>query len=294
MLPTNIAFQKPQQTIEPQEFNRLMAAGRIGLYDKIDGHRVHLLTAGADSRITSRNGTLDMSEQLPMLTRALATMPSGYMIDAELHVPGEGTEALQTALNDRLDTPRVAAFDILRLDMANARDDYAVRRKLLRAFIDTEKRQAPFHLAPKSALDATTRYDDVIAYIESRGIEGVVAWDMTAPHLVNMNGNVKRGSSWKIKIRQTEDMVATRANPCADPSLGVGSLEISRMVDGKLVRLGKVGSFEREFDRHAAMTAAMPMIVEVSHYGQDEQRNNLLFAKIVRARPDLHSQFGIA
>lgn len=293
MLPSNIAFQKPQQTIEPQEFNRLMAAGRLGLYDKIDGHRVHLLTAGANSRITSRNGTLDMSEQLPMLTRALATMAEGYMIDAELHVPGEGTEALQAALNDRLDTPRVAAFDILRLDMANARDGYAERRKLLSAFVDTENRTAPFHLAPKSELGATTRYDDVLAYVEARGIEGVVAWDVTAPHLVNMNGNVKRGSSWKIKIRQTEDFVATRANPCGDPSLGVGSLEISRLVDGKLVKLGKVGSFEREFDRHAAMTAVMPMIVEISHYGEDDRGANLTFAKILRARPDLHAQFGI-
>ena len=294
MLPSNIAFQKPQQTIEPEEFNRLMAAGRLGLYDKIDGHRVHLLTAGGDSRITSRNGTLDMSEQLPMLTRALATMPAGYMIDAELHVPGEGTEALQAALNARLDTPRVAAFDILRLDMANARDDYADRRKLLRGFVDTENRQAPFHLAPESALDATVRYDEVLAYIEARGIEGVVAWDMSAPHLVNMNGNVKRGSSWKVKIRQTEDLIATRANPCGDPSLGVGSLEISRMVDGKLVKLGKVGSFEREFDRHAAVTAVMPMVVEISHYGEDEGRGTLSFAKIIRARPDLHGQFGIA
>lgn len=294
MLPTNIAFQKPQQTIEPEEFNRLMSAGRICLFDKIDGHRVHLLTAGTNSRITSRNGTLDMSEQLPVLMRTVMTMPSGYMIDAELHVPGEGTEALQAALNEGLISPRIAAFDILRLDMANAHDSYAERRKLLQAFIDTENREAQFHLAPKSALNTTARYDDVINYIKVRGIEGVVAWDMKAPHLVNMNGNVKRGSSWKIKVRQTEDLIATRANPCGDPSLGVGSLEISRMVGDKLIKVGKIGSFEREFDRHAAVTVQMPIVVEVSHYGQDEQRSNLLFAKIVRARPDLHGQFGIA
>ena len=62
--------------------------------------------------------------------------------------------------------------------------------------------------------------------------------------------------------------------------------------NGKLVKAGRVGSFDKRFDRHAVMTMMDHYVVEVSHYGLDEN-GNMVFPKVERMRPDLASDFGL-
>ena len=293
MFPTGWALQKPVQTIDPDEFNRRWRNGSLIATAKRDGNRGHIITAGANTRIYSRNGTLDWTGNLPHIAADWALAPEGYLVDVELHTANEGTSAFQDAMN--ADPSRVlwSAFDLLRLDGRNAMDGYRRRKATLDMLMESVGNNARGE-GIDFDLDPAATYDDALAAIETAGIEGLVVWDRLAPHALNTNGNTKRGQSWKIKIRQTEDLVVTGWNPNkGDPSLGAGSLELSRRgPDGRLTKAGKVGSFDKSFDRHAAMRATTPYIVEVSHYGIDENQN-MTFPKIERRRDDLMTDYGL-
>lgn len=293
--PKGWALQKPKQTIDPDAFEEMWRAGHLIITRKRDGNRAHVLTAGSQTRIFSRNGTLDLTAKLPHIADYYAHAPEGLLIDSELHTADEGTEAFQKAMNDNPEAIRVSAFDLLDLEGKLAPLGYEERSKQLRA-IETRLGR-PDHVWGGGVdfdLDANASYDKVLQVIEELGIEGFVGWRRDAPHVLNLNGNTKRGQSWKIKVRKTEDLVAIKANPGKDSSLGCATIEVARrLADGRLLPLGKVGSFEAGFDRHAALTMRGPFMVEVSHYGVDE-RQNLMFAKVIRARPDLHPEYKIA
>ena len=89
--PTGWALMKPQQTIEPAEFERLWAQGLLIPTRKRDGNRAHIVTARENTRIYSRNGTLDWTSKVPHIVEAFAAPRMGIYTStakypfAELH-----------------------------------------------------------------------------------------------------------------------------------------------------------------------------------------------------------------
>lgn len=294
LFPAGWALQKPEQTIDPDEFMRMWNRNLLIPTRKRDGNRAHIVTAADETRIYSRNGTLDWTDRLPHIAHHFAKAPRGWLFDVELHTIEEGTFGLQTAMNGDTSEIMVSPFDMLRLDGSDAHHAYEDRLLRVDNFMQVFNAFPVTTMGVKYPLDNIRGYDDVLREIERRGMEGFVFWDRTAPHALNLNGNTKRGRAWKVKIRQTEDLVATGWNANkGDPSLGVGSLELKRYDEnGRLVKAGKVGSFDRQFDRIAAMHRADHYVVEVSHYGLDEN-GNMTFPKIERLRDDLASDFGM-
>ena len=291
--PAGWALMKPQQTIEPAEFNRLWAQGNLMPTRKRDGNRAHIITAGDSTQVYSRNGTLNWTDKVPHIAAAFGRAPSGLLVDVELHTGEEGTTSFQNAMNNDSQEIVWSAFDVLKLDGSMTNRPYLDRSNYL------DQMQSALNLPHHGGgvffhLPEHATYDDVLARIEKAGCEGVVVWDVTAPHVLNTNGNTKRGRSWKIKVRQTEDLVVMGTNPCADPSLGCGTLKLARQVEGKLVPIkAPVGSFEVSFDRRAALTRQGRYVVEVAHYGEDDN-GNLVFPKVIRTRDDLLADFKLA
>lgn len=292
--PTGWALMKPQQTIEPADFARRWRSGSLIATRKRDGNRAHIVTAGAATRVWSRNGTLDWTAKVPHIATAFAKAPSGYIVDVELHTLEEGTRAFQDAMNNAPDEIHWSAFDLLRRDGSmNAmryRDRSDQLMQMERALDIPHHGGGVFFHIPENAT-----YQDVLDRIERAGCEGVVVWDANAPHVVNTNGNTKRGQSWKIKPRMTEDLVVTEQTHSKDPTLGIGTIRVSRRdeLTGALTAIkAPLGSFDLGFDRRAALRIEAPYVVEVSHFGEDDN-GNLVFPKVLRRRPDLHADFGI-
>lgn len=295
--PQDFAPQKPQQSITPDELKRVLVAGAVTT-KKYNGHRVHIIvTQLGEIKFYSQNGTQDWTPYLPRLQDAFRSLdlPLNTFLDGELYVPSkEAVEAVQAIVNTgsiakgiegeaRLQ-PTVAIFDVLIYNGTEIyKNSYEQRTQLIRQIIRTHQL---YHVAAEVQIQD---FDHAMSLVETSGWEGLVVADRSASAKVNLNGNTKRGSLWKLKIRTTEDLIATGFTPAKDLSLGVGSLNILRRVNGQWSKAGKVGSFEVLFDRHAATNATVyPMVVEVSHFGADEA-GNLTFPKVVRARPDLHS-----
>lgn len=292
--PAGWALMKPQQTIEPEKFNVMWPTGNYIATRKRDGNRGHIMTAGAKTRIYSRNGTLDWTEKLEHLIPTFERAPHGLLIDVELHTMEEGTSEFQNAMNNNPEEIHWSGFDVLGLDGRFVNNPYRDRYAYISQLEDTLPTShwggGIFFNLPGNA-----KYEDVLERIKKAKCEGVVIWDARAPHALNTRGNTKRGQSWKIKPRMTEDLVVTKVNACADPSLGCGSLNVARMTSpGMPLKPIKaaIGSFELGFDRHEALRLQKDFIVEVSHYGEDEN-GNLTFAKVVRLRNDLLADFGM-
>ncbi|MBS7671673.1 hypothetical protein [Croceicoccus gelatinilyticus] len=292
--PTGWALQKPVQTIEPDEFARMWRANQLIATHKRDGHRGHVITAGAETRIFSRNGTVEITDKLPHLVAYYAKAPEGYLIDTELHTEGEGTTSLQDAMNYDPSRVRSSPFDMLDMTGRLATEGYEVRRGKLSQLEEIIGRDTSvwgggvdYQIAKGAS------YEDVLAQIERDQIEGVVVWHRLGAHKLNTNGSTKRGQSWKIKIRLTEDVIVTKVNPAKDPANILASIEVSRrQSDGTLAKAGKIGSFEVGFDKAAALARGAGFVVEISHFGEDE-RGNLVFPKVTRLRDDLAADFGI-
>ena len=292
--PTGWALQKPLQTIEPADFEAKMRKGQLRATLKRDGNRGHILTAGDMTRVYSRNGTLDWTDKLPHIVERYASAPAGYIIDAELHTLEEGTESFQWAMNNDPSLVRASSFDMLDIAGTLASKSYDHRTQARRGIEDAlGYENNAWGGGVDFELPQNATYEEVLAIIEEMKIEGVVMWDGSAPHALNLNGNTKRGKSWKIKIRQTEDLIVMGYNACKDPSLGVGTLILARDVNGTRKIVAKVGSFNKSFDRIAAMSISDPYVVEISHFGTDEN-NNFVFPKIERKRDDLATDFGLA
>lgn len=292
--PAGWALMKPQQTIDPANFARLWRAGKLIATKKWDGNRAHVITAGAATRVWSRNGTVELTAKLPRLVDHFAIAPTGILFDVELHTMEEGTESIQAAFNSGHDDDiYAAAFDMLKLDGSMTNSGYGYRLSLLQQQMDMLGR-GPAFAVDHFPLGENADYEEALRRIAQKKIEGIVVADRNAPHVLNLNGNTKRGQSWKIKHRHTEDFVVVGRNACADPKLGVGSVKLARRLeDGTLQPVkGPVGSFGLSFNRLWALEQDGLYVVEVSHFGEDE-RGNLVFPKVERARPDLNADFGI-
>lgn len=292
--PTGWALQKPVQTIEPSDFERMWRSGQLIGTRKRDGHRGHILTAGNDTQVFSRNGSVNHTEQLGHIAKAFAGAPPGLLVDVELHTPDEGTFSLQRAMNDNPESIRFSEFDLIDLNGQIADKGFEVRRKALTDLMDTVGRDTRYWGGGTDYdLPVEASYDDVLARIDRDRIEGVVVWHRAGIHKLNRNGNTKRGQCWKIKVRTVEDVFVTRVNRTPDGS-GIVTIEVSRPLNGGPAEpIGKIGSFTAGFDRSAALASSGRFMVQISHFGEDDN-GNLVFPKAELLRPDLHADYGLA
>lgn len=293
--PAGWALQKPQQTIEPAEFVRLWRQGRMEATLKRDGNRVHIVTAGDDTRVYSRNGTLDWTDKLRHIADRYRSAPAGLLIDGEAHTRAEGTRDFQDAMNSDSSRVVISTFDMLCLDGSNVTARWGDRRDALMQVEQSIGFGGVWGGGVAFDLPRDATYDTALALIEAAKCEGLVVWDVDAGHAINTNGNTKRGKSWKIKLRRTEDLLITAQIASNDPTLGVGTVKASRRCEetGRLVPIkAALGSFDLGFDRHGALLTQLPYVAEVTHYGEDEN-GNLVFPKVLRKRPDLHADFGL-
>lgn len=294
--PTGWALMKPQQTIDPAEFNAMWRRGGFEATLKRDGNRAHIVTAGPNTRIYSRNGTLDWTDRLPHIAAHWAKASAGFIVDVELHTEKEGTRSFQDAMNADPDEILWSPFDLLRVDGSMNSATRAERVTLLNALVSLVGYGSHYGGGIFFHLPENATYEEALARIAKAKCEGLVIWDLSAPHIVNTNGNTKRGRSWKIKPKVTEDLVVLSQTPSKDPALGVGTLKVARRDEetGALTAIkAPLGSFDLGFDRRAATGLVAPYVVEVSHFGEDDN-GNLVFPKVLRTRPDLHADFGIA
>ena len=289
-VPTGWALQKPQQYMEPALFDRMNAAGRLTHMRKYNGFRAHVLTGSAGARIWSRNWSIDYTPMFPHLAAEFDGQPDGLLVDAELYVDGiDTTGAIQTAINGGGGDlqARLGVFDMLDLEGRIAGMAQRRRFQLVEAF--TERLGEAVHVAEVCEAAHHAAIEDLI---RAREWEGVVTWDRDAVHRLNVNGNVKRGDSWKIKRTTTEDLVVLKIVGGTGPLMTGAVFHLGRVVDGRIVPAGKVGSWGREFDLAWAAACGSGFVVETKHFGIE---NGLMtFPKIVRGRPDLHRDFGLA
>jgi ATP-dependent DNA ligase len=301
--PFNWAPCKPKQTLSDAEFAAI--SSDFIASKKYDGNRCHLLTfADGSVHIFSIAGTLEWTGCLPRLIESVSQLqlPPNSFLDAELYIPNiETTESIQLVINSGSDTlgaaneaklnPNCACFDVL---VWNGQPVYKLpyRERLKFIPVISGSRLHPAKTYTFTALSEGRKI------IEEEGIEGLVLADPKAAHNLNFNGNVKRGRSWKLKARYTEDFLATACTSASNPEtgefLGTGTLDISRRdeTNNTFTPNGKIGSFEVTFDRVAAYNTEFPIVVEVMHFGRDT-RGNLLFPKVIRRRPDLEHEWKI-
>lgn len=294
--PKGFAPHKPQQTITLLQFLEVLKNGGYAT-KKYDGNRCHILVMdNGDIQIFSRNGTLNWSGSLPNTIEHIKTLniPNNSFVDAELYIPNqENVEAVQLIVNSGSDekgakaeaelNPKLAVFDVLYyqgIDMV--KKPLEERLKTFEGHVSEQ-----VHYVERREI---TTLEDAMELVKKEGIEGLVLVDPNAPHNLNYNGNTKRGNLWKIKIRPTEDMVATSFTMSKDPSLGVGTLKVYRYnPEIKALCVGNVGSFEVSFDRKEAVNYNYPIAIEVSHFGLTK-KGHLNFPKIIRRREDLEAE----
>lgn len=290
-VPANWALQKPQQQMDPRLFDRLNAEGVLTHMRKYNGFRAHVLTSATGPRIWSRNWSIDYTPMFPHLAAAFVGQPDGLLIDAELYVHGvDTTGAIQAAINGKGgdQQARLGVFDMLDLDGKLASMAQERRFQLVEAF--TARLGETVHRAELCEAPTYAAMEDLI---RARDWEGVVTWDRRATHRLNVNGNVKRGDSWKIKRTVTEDLVVLKIVGGAGPDMIGAVFHLGRMVDGKVVPAGKVGSWSKDFDLMWAKGRSSGFVVEVKHFGLDDA-GNMEFPKILQGRPDLDRDFGLA
>lgn len=277
-LPTNWALQKPLADYNPELVESLIRQHRIAAEKKYNGHRLHILVNNQQEvKLYQRTSKALLNDYLPSLTQEISALnlPPNTLLDGEVYVPATGTESLEQLQqiiacgrpekNRHLTfQPKVALFDCLLWDSQNLslkpyrdRFGYCPRGDQLH----------PAEVLPIKSLEQG------LALSREAGIEGLVLWDLQAPHKLNTMGNTKRGRAYKLKPEQEEDFVAFGFKEGRGQALGkVGTLTIGKLIGGQPVIFGEVGSGLTEQEKVMLTDITKyPFVVEVRHFGLDDQ-----------------------
>jgi ATP-dependent DNA ligase len=167
---------------------------------KWDGFRA-IVWSGDEPRMDSRSGK-DLLRYFPELRPALAQLPAGTVLDAEVVVVVDDVTQFDT-LQQRIhpaesritmlseQTPaELVAFDVLALRSDDVRDrPYAERRELLATLFGDLS--FPWHLTPVTEdLDEATRW---FHEFEHAGCDGIIVKDVAKPYIEDKRDWIK----WK-------------------------------------------------------------------------------------------------
>jgi len=277
-LPSNWALQKPLADYNPELVENLIRQNRIVAEKKYNGHRLHILVNNQQEvKLYQRTSKALLNNFLPAIEQELSSMqlPPNTLLDGEVYIPANGTESLEQlqqviacgkpeknkALPFR---PKVALFDCLLWGSQNlSLEPYRDRFR----FCPEGDQLHPAEVLPVKSLEQG------LALSRESGIEGLVLWDLQAPHKLNTLGNTKRGRAYKLKPEQEEDFIAFGFKEGRGQGLGkVGTLTIGKFIGGQPVVFGEVGSGLTEHEKQALTNASRyPFVVEIRHFGLDEQ-----------------------
>jgi ATP-dependent DNA ligase len=277
-LPVNWALQKPLADYNPDLVENLIRQNRIVAEKKYNGHRLHILVNNQQEvKLYQRTSKALLNDYLPSLAQEIASMdlPANTLLDGEVYVPSTGTESLEQLQqiiacgspekNRHLKfQPKVALFDCLlwnshNLSLKPYRDRFG--------YCPQGDQLHPAEVLPIKSLEQG------LSMSQEAGIEGLVLWDLQAPHKLNTMGNTKRGRAYKLKPEQEEDFIAFGFKEGRGQAMGkVGTLTIGKFIGGQPVIFGEVGSGLSDQEKLMLTdTTRYPFVVEVRHFGLDDQ-----------------------
>ncbi len=216
-------------------------AGKEWLHEiKFDGYRMQAQIAGTEVKLLTRTG-LDWTEKFGgAMVAALGKLKcKDAIIDGEIVVLGsDGVSSfshLQADLSaGRTDRMIYYAFDLIRLDGEDLRDEPLVERKeRLRELLGEESEDAAVRFS-----DHFTEPGKVMLQHACRmGLEGVVSKRADAPYRSG------RGKVWiKSKCTQRQEFVIGGYLPSEKTGRGLRSLLVGYHEDGALKYAGRVGT----------------------------------------------------
>ena len=294
-LPKKWALQKPLAEYNVEMVDRLIAAGRIVASKKYNGHRVHvLINQDGEPLLYNRTNKDILNEYVPSLIDNIrqSNLPKNSLLDGEIYIPNNGKkeslDALQeviscgsTALGaqrDKITPPNIAIFDTLIYNGENLiLKPYKIRHAI-------PIPQARLHMA--EIIKISSRQQGLQASNDA-GWEGLVLWDLNGPHKLNLNGNTKRGPSYKLKPEFDEDFLAVGFKEGTGYGKGkVGTLLIGKYISGAFVEFGEVGSGLSELEKiEYTNPAKYPFVVAVKHFGLDN-KGRVTLASIQKVHKD--------
>jgi len=277
-LPHNWALQKPLADYNTELVRHLMVQNRIVAEKKYNGHRMHILVNNqGEVKLYQRSSKGLLNEYLPELTAEISSMrlPPNTLLDGEVYVPSNGIESLadlQTVIacgdpsksNHHSIETKVALFDCLLWNGENlSLQPYRDRFKRC----PTGDQVNPAQVVPVKSME------EGLLLSKDAGMEGLVLWDLQAPHKLNLQGNTKRGRAYKLKPEVEEDFIAFGFKLGQGQGAGkVGTLTIGKFIGGQPVLFGEVGSGLTELEKiDLARADRYPLVVEIRHFGLDEK-----------------------
>lgn len=277
-LPKNWALQKPLAEYNTDIVDKLIAANRIQASKKYNGHRMHILINDNHEVILyNRTNKDQLNGFVPNLSSSIKklNLPANCLIDGEIYIPRPGKESLDQLQNvitcgdaelgasrEKESQPQIALFDVLAFGGKNLiLQPYSERQK----FLPIGELIHPAEIVP------ITSRKQGMEIVESNGWEGLVLWDIKAPHKLNINGNTKRGASFKLIKGFDEDFVAIDYKEGSGCGVGmVGTLIVGKYKDGEFVQYGEVGSgLTLEEKKLYTDKSKYPFVVAVKHGGLD-------------------------
>lgn len=277
-LPANWALQKPLANYNPVLVDSLIQQNRIVAEKKYNGHRLHILVNSQQQvKLYQRTSKALLNDFLPGLAQEISALnlPPSTLLDGEVYIPSQGTESLEQLQqviacgkperNRNLPfQPKVALFDCLLWGSQNL-TLLPYHERFRRC--PTGDQIHPAEVLPIQSIEQG------LVLSRDVGIEGLVLWDLKAPHKLNTQGNTKRGRAYKLKPEQEEDFIAFGFKEGRGQGLGkVGTLTIGKWIAGQPVIFGEVGSGLSEQEKlELTDLSRYPLVVEVRHFGLDEQ-----------------------
>lgn len=279
-LPKKWALQKPLAEYNLDIVDNLFLQDRIQASKKYNGHRIHvLINANQEVILYNRTNKDCLNAFLPNLTKSIQTLdlPPNCLIDGEIYIPTTGKESLDQlqaviacgdaqlgASREQINQPKIALFDVLASGGKNL---------ILQPYSERQKYIPEGELIHPAQIIPITSRAEGMSIVDTNKWEGLVLWDIKAPHRLNINGNTKRGSSFKLIKGFDEDFVAIDFKEGAGSGAGmVGTLIVGKYQNGEFIKYGEVGSGLTMVEKkNYAKKEKYPFVVAVKHAGLDNK-----------------------
>lgn len=297
---TGMLFPKPQRYPDLDEMRKLHSEGKLYIQRKRDGQR-HVVSIKEDgAHIYDRNlREIFHFEELLMAFNSFS-LPSGTLLDIEITIDQEngaddfstisslnkGSMATCLRIIRRLKkAPEAMLLDILFCGVEKTYDlPFEVRHQTLRNAFDGK------HARIYVSENLEGSVDDNMKRAIAEGWEGLVFWHKEQGTKIGYGKTVPRLNSWKWKNTKEEDFICTGWEPTSAepgaPMYGVvGALNLVEMRNGKLVKVGGVGTGLTLKERQEATTWEYPCVVQVV-YDERTPSGAVRFPRFVCKRPD--------
>ena len=203
--------------------------------EKYDGYRILVYKEGGRVTLLSRNAK-DRTAHFSNVAKAVASLRANTaLLDGEVVSFDRKNISRFQLLQNLAAEPHYAVFDCLYVDGSDLRKDpLPIRRAALEKLIGTNATKSGV-IFPSSRLARNGL--DAYRLAQSKGFEGVVAKDESAPYIEG------RSDRWrKFKVHQEDEFVILGYTAPAGARQHFGALLLGAYDRGKLQYVGKVGT----------------------------------------------------